>query len=181
MDQGDTTPAQSMNVRVASDSDARQIAEVHVATWRVAYRGLVPDEYLASLSVDQREEAWWRILAGADPPRTGALVLHHDVGVVAFAHWSPSRDDDAGPTIGEVTAIYVLPDFWGAGGGRSLLDGAIDNLRQAGFVRATLWVLETNLRARRFYEATGWLADGATKVEDRGSFSLREVRYRIAL
>jgi hypothetical protein len=42
-------------------------------------------------------------------------------------------------------------------------------------------VLETNARARRFYEIAGWMADGGTKVEHRGEVELREIRYRRTL
>ncbi len=50
-----------------------------------------------------------------------------------------------------------------------------------GYRRATLWVLEANQRARRFYEARGWTPDGTSKIDDRGSFQLHEVRYSCAL
>jgi GNAT superfamily N-acetyltransferase len=170
-----------MNIRPAVESDARPIAEVHVRTWQVAYRGQIPDEYLDSLSVDQREIAWRQILADADLLAGGVLVLEHEAGIVGFAGVSASRDDDADRAIGEVGSIYVLPDFWNRGGGRALFDRAVDGLRAAGFSVATLWVLDTNLRARRFYEAAGWVADGATKVDDRGTFTLREFRYRTTI
>ena len=40
-------------IRPATEADARTIAEIHVAGWVAAYRGMVPDELLASLSVDE--------------------------------------------------------------------------------------------------------------------------------
>lgn len=55
------------------------------------------------------------------------------------------------------------------------------SIRSRSQSRATLWVLETNERARRFYEIAGWLPDGATKTEMRGSVELREVRYHASL
>jgi len=61
------------------------------------------------------------------------------------------------------------------------MDRAMATLRAVGFSTATLWVLDTNLRARRFYEAAGWVPDGATKVDDRATFTLREVRYRTTI
>jgi len=167
-----------MPVRAAVEADARSIAEVHVVTWRVAYRGQVPDDYLESLSVDQREDMWWAILADTG---TKTFVLEHDARVVGFASVSPSRDEDATPTTGEVTAIYVHPERWGAGAGHALLESAVDALREAGNSSATLWVLDTNGRARAFYEAHGWAADGASKSEERDSFVLREVRYRTTI
>lgn len=170
-----------MKVREARLGDEGSIAEVHVRTWQAAYRGQVPDEFLASLSVERRTDAWQTIIAHSEAPARTVFVLE-DIGrVVGFAGVAPSRDDEAGEEIGELTAIYVLPELWGAGGGQLLMEHALGSLRQAGFSQVTLWVLDTNLRARRFYEQLGWTADGATKVDQREDFALSEVRYRRAI
>lgn len=167
-----------MTVRAAVEADARSIAEVHVETWRVAYKGQVPDDYLESLSVDQREDMWRVMLADTG---SQTFVIEHDARVVGFANVSPSRDEDATPTTGELAAIYVLPERWGDGAGHALLGFALDALRDVRNASATLWVLDTNTRAQAFYEAHGWAADGATKSEERDSFVLRELRYRTVI
>jgi hypothetical protein len=61
--------------------------------------------------------------------------------------------------------------------GRSLFDTAVSDIVTHRFRGAVLWVLDTNERARRFYEAAGWRPDGATKTEDRPGGKLQEVRY----
>ena len=170
-----------MKVRPAGTADADAIAAVHVQSWQGAYRGQLPGEYLGTLSVERRSQAWRTILAGTDLPRRGALVLEEGEELVGFAHVSPSRDSDASPQTGELTAIYLLPGTWRRGGGRLLLQMAEANLREAGFARATLWVLSSNCRARRFYESLGWQPDGAEKTEDRGSFRLVQIRYGLSL
>lgn len=172
----------TVKVRPASATDTHRIAEIHVAAWRVAYRGQVPDAFLDGLSVERRLSAWSDIIGGTHWPSTGVLVAEDDRGkLVGFAHVCSSRDDDAGPEIGEVTSIYIAPETWQQGAGRALLDAATATLRTAGFVSATLWVLDTNDRARRFYERMGWRPDGAAKVDDRGDFTLHELRYTIEL
>jgi len=171
-----------VRIRVAFVDDARAIAEVHVRSSQAAYRGQYPDDYLDSLSADVRQIAWSGILAESDLPSLGTFVLEDDDRVLAgFVHVSPSRDLDATADTGEVTSIYLLPELWGAGYGRLLLDRATESLSEAGFSTATLWVLDTNVRARRFYERAGWTSDGTEKHEDRGTYSLHEVRYRRAL
>jgi GNAT superfamily N-acetyltransferase len=117
-------------------------------------------------------------LAAADWPRRGTLVAEADDGVVGFASVVPTRDEDASPEVGEITAIYLLPDHWGAGLGRELMVAALDALGEAGYREASLWVLDTNERAQRFYAAGGWVADGAVKVDTELGVELREVRYR---
>ena len=78
----------------------------------------------------------------------------------------------------ELAAIYLLPGSWGKGLGRELMTAGLSALSEAAFDEATLWVLDTNSRARRFYEAAGWHADGAGKQDDGRGFVLNEVRYR---
>jgi GNAT superfamily N-acetyltransferase len=163
---------------LAGPGDEGGIAAVHVLSWQAAYRGQIPDDFLDSLSVEQRAQTWAEVIALSDPPKKVCLVAEVDDEIVGFADLSPSRDDRAAPSTGELTAIYVLAGHWGHGVGRALADRAIAELTAAGFSDATLWVLTTNTRARRFYEASGWTPDGATQVSDRGTFSLSEVRYR---
>jgi putative acetyltransferase len=60
--------------------------------------------------------------------------------------------------------LYVRPEAWGTGVAGRLHDRAVEAIRAAGHERARLWVLEENLRARRFYERRGWYADGSSRV-----------------
>ncbi len=87
------------------------------------------------------------------------------------------RDADLGAETAELTSLYLLPEVWGHGAGRALMAGAVDAMRDAGYVSAVLWVLVTNERARRFYEIAGWSCDGTEKSELFGPATLTETRY----
>jgi RimJ/RimL family protein N-acetyltransferase len=166
-------------VRPATADDAAALAAVHVRSWQVAYRGQVPQEHLDRLDPVRREQGWRQWIRDSRPP-AGILVLdHEDDGVIGFVCFSPTRDPDADPAeVGEIQAIYLLPSRWGRGGGRLLMDAGVRRLREAGFRELTLWVLETNERARRFYESAGWQPDGSAKTDDSRGVPLVEVRYR---
>lgn len=170
-----------MHFRSAEPGDEVAIARVHVVTWQVAYRGMIPDAHLDGLSGAKRSENWRQIINELDPPASGAFVALDGPEVVGFAHFCQSRDGDADGSVGEITAIYVHPEHWGEGIGRGLIQLAVDSLVDAGNSSATLWVLAGNARARRFYEDCGWMADGATKQDERVGFTLHEVRYATAL
>jgi len=101
--------------------------------------------------------------------------------IVGFAITGASRDPNAPRHTGEVQAIYLDPQVIGKGIGRALFAYAVDDLRARGYTQAALWVLSTNTRARRFYEAAGWSHDGATKMEERPGAVLHEVRYSVKL
>ena len=164
-------------IRTATSADAEQIADVHVRAWQWAYRDQVPDTFLASLSVADRTHAWQRWLD--DPERSCIWVAEAEEWIVGFVSAGRCRDEDAEPGTGEVYAIYIEADRLGTGLGRRLFETATRWLRTNPFSCATLWVLDSNNRARAFYEKAGWVPDGATKVDDRDGFSLHEVRYRI--
>jgi ribosomal protein S18 acetylase RimI-like enzyme len=167
-------------MRRARESDAQPIAVVHVKTWQRAYRGLVPAAVLDSLDVGTRERFWQREI-GMLPPDRRPWIAESGPDVVGFVAAGPSHDEGAWPSTGEVYAIYVLPECWSRGVGRSLLAHAERDLRAHGYTNATLWVFGDNERTKSFYEAAGWRADGTEKTDEFGGVGLLELRYRKAL
>jgi ribosomal protein S18 acetylase RimI-like enzyme len=171
-----TTVADDATIRAATVDDAEAIAEVNVASWRWAYDGLLPASVLDALSVEARAAEWGAMITG--PVCDVSVATAADGRVVGFVNIGASRDGDgASPGTGELFALYVLPEGVGTGVGRALLRHAESRLRAAGCTRATLWVLETNERGRRFYERHGWSFDG-TRGEHRFDCGNRPiVRY----
>ena len=154
-------------IRVADPADAAAIATVHVRSWQAAYRGLMPDHALATLSIAERER-WWARLLSDPPPRTALLVATaSSASVVGFCGAGPSLDPAATGDDGQLYTIYLLRRYWRRGIGSKLHTAALHRLAGLGFRRAELWVLETNTRAIEFYRRVGWRADGTRQV-DRG-------------
>jgi ribosomal protein S18 acetylase RimI-like enzyme len=171
-----------MDIRLARMQDVPQIAVVHVRSWQAAYRGLLPQAYLDGLDPAQRIGRWERSLSAADRSHGGTLVADAGGRLSGFVSYGPARDDDADPQrAGEIYAIYLMPAAWDEGIGRQLMAAALHRLGEAGFDQVILWVLDSNARARRFYEAGGWRADGAAKRDDSFGVSITEVRYRRSL
>jgi GNAT superfamily N-acetyltransferase len=165
-----------MHIREGNAGDARAVAEVHVASWRWAYEGLIPKEFLDGILVEDREEMWREAMASSVPGRGLVVAEEDDDGLVGFAAFGQADDPEAAG-VGEVFAIYVRPEVAGTGVGRDLFAGANDALSRSGFRRATLWVLEANARARRFYEKAGWAWDGTTGTHRFDCANLPVVRY----
>lgn len=149
-----------LSLRDATPSDARDIATVHVESWQVGYRGLVPDEVLDGLCVATRER-WWRETL-ATPGLRSTLLISDEHALLGFAAVGAGRDGD--PVIGELYAMYLRSAAWGRGIGRTLHAAAMDRLRALGHRRANLWMLAGNERAQRFYHREGWLEDGRAKL-----------------
>ena len=167
------------DVRRAVPADAAAIARIHVRAWQVAYRGLVPDDVLDGLSVEQWEIGWLKMISDTESsPIT--FVAERDGHVVGFvAHAAPSRDEDAHGRTAEVGAIYVDPGAWRSGVGSALMDAALDELRNGSWSELTLWVLAENAGARAFYAHYGFQPDGAEVLHEQSGQS--EIRLRASL
>jgi GNAT superfamily N-acetyltransferase len=163
-----------VEIRRASVADAADIATVHVRTWQAAYTHVFGSERLAQLDVRRRVEGWTRVLNDGEP----VFVADEDERVVAFVSVGACGDLDG---VGELYAIYALPEAWGTGAGRGLMHAAVEQLGADGYAEAVLWVLEDNPRARCFYEREGWEVDGGRKEDDFLGVRVAEVRYRIRL
>lgn len=159
-------------VRPAELDDAPAIARVHVATWRSAYRGLLPDDFLASLSQAHYEERWRRNLSDG----AARIYVAEDVdGVVGFASGGPERAGEDGYA-GELYAIYILENAQGRGHGRRLVQAVVGGLRELGIRNMIVWVLRDNSAARGFYERLGGVYVRAQPITI-GSAVLQEVSY----
>jgi ribosomal protein S18 acetylase RimI-like enzyme len=172
-------PTVSLRVRRARPADARAIASVQVRSWQAAYPGIVPDGFLRSLSVEDRVARWESIFRES---ASTVFVAEDDDGLVGWISVGPSRDADAPPTTGELWAIYLAPERWREGAGRTLWAHGRAHLVSAGFADVVVWVFEDNQRARRFYERMGFTATPeGTRLMELGGAALREVRLRAPL
>lgn len=169
-----------LRIRRATPADAPAAAAIHVASWQHAYRGHLPDAVIARHTVASRTAAWTAWLTTPTTPQHRHHVLEVAGVVTGFAVTGPSRDDDARPDTFELFAIYLDPAHIGRGAGAALLGAALGEAAAQGARAVTLWVLDSNTRARGFYERVGFARDGREKV-DAALGDARELRYRLAL
>lgn len=165
-------------MRAAVPDDALEVAVVHVRSWQVGYRGLLPQEYLDRLRPQDRARRYTFDRTGRREPVTVVAVERE--AIRGFATTGPSRDSDE-PGAGELWACYVDPAHWGSGIGHLLIADARSRLNRDGVSEALLWVLVGNERARRFYQADGWVLDGHRHTQKIWDVTADEVRYRRAL
>jgi GNAT superfamily N-acetyltransferase len=161
-------------IRPATLEDVAALAEAVVRSWRATYRGMIPDAYLAAITVEGRAAVWRKVISEG---HRDVAVCELDGRLVGFVSVEPSRDAEADADTGEVVALYVDLAVWRRGLGRQLMDWAKDVARRHGWQRLTLWVLRDNTRARAFYEAVGFHLDGAARDHDFAGTPVAEVRY----
>jgi GNAT superfamily N-acetyltransferase len=171
----------TLRIRRATVADARAIAEISVAGWRAAYRGIIPDDFLDGMSIAAREVALETRLQRDQGDGAPAWIAERDGVAIGFVSSGPPRDEDVPLPAAEVYAIYILPGDWRRGAGAALLSTAVDHWLARGAATLTLWVLEANSAARAFYEATGWRPDGHRQEIDFGGFARTEIRYHLTV
>jgi ribosomal protein S18 acetylase RimI-like enzyme len=147
--------------RWSTPADERGLAEVHAATWRYAYAGIIPGVTLERM-VSRRGPSWWSRMHGRG---YRALVLDCDDALAAYATLGRSRAPALRPG-GEIYELYVRPEYQGCGLGRQLFRQARARLGRHGIDGLLVWALADNQIASRFYVAMG----GAESARGRDRF-----------
>lgn len=162
-----------VTLRPAVAEDAADLAAIQAASWDAAFVEILTPEILREYTDCARLEAMYRnVLASPEIRMTLELVDGVPHGLTA---WSNSRDGE--PQTAELICIHSRPGNWGKGYGAALMRHALQEMEDAGYSYAALWVFAENHRARRFYEALGFVATGATQI----SFGCEELQYRKSL
>lgn len=164
-----------MIIRQANPADAPAIAKVRIDTWRTAYRGIVPEDFLSNMSYEESERSWNRHLSEAEREKVWVYVAVDAAGkLVGFVSGGVGRDED--PVYkSELYAIYILQAYQGQGIGRLLTLALLEKIVQMGLDSMYLWVFAEN-PARRFYEALGGQLVKTSQFELSGA-TIDEVAY----
>ncbi|WP_269477392.1 GNAT family N-acetyltransferase [Hominibacterium faecale] len=159
-----------MEIRYITPADDRMaISRVYEESWKHAYKGIIPQDYLDSIP----EGSWATVL---ENPDWNTLVCVDHGSIVGTSSFCKSRFNQFDGQ-GEIISIYLLPDYMGKGFGKALLESALAELKKQGYKDVFLWVLEENLGARHFYEKEGFSATDDDLNDNIGGKDLREIRY----
>jgi ribosomal protein S18 acetylase RimI-like enzyme len=148
--------AARLTVRRALEGDLYDAALARIASWRGAFTGLVPQEFLDAMDPGAIAAGWKESVAAG---RSRLYVAAAGDRIVGYAGVGPAREGPA--DTGELYALFVHPDWWGTDAARLLTDAAIGDLRAKGCAEVWLWVLEANARARAFYQRYGFTETAA--------------------
>lgn len=162
-----------MHIREAAEQDALLISQIIAQTWRSAYQGLIDPVYLTRLP----DEYWLPAMRGwLASGRLYGYIAEEDGVPVGSVIYGRGRDEDHGDW-GEIVSLYVLPDKMRRGIGTSLLQSALDALREDGYDKVYLWCIHGNHQAESFYRRHGFSLT-CDRVEYRiGSGLLTDVRF----
>lgn len=161
----------SLHLRPAVLSDRSALAQIMAESSLAAYNGVLPSSVLARESFEVWEKRW-RELLGDDDHWTLLALEHGRPCGLALTY----ADKGDAAVFG---LLHLLPAAWGQGMAKALHDASLGALRERGFRTCTLWVLETNRRARRFYDKRGWNPTGERRDFIKDVTSLRYQRSLI--
>ena len=160
----------NMEIRfLTQNDDLSVISNIYECSWKSAYRGIIPQDYLDSIP----QGRWANSITRAGMT---SLVLSNHGKIIGTASFCKSRWEQFSD-YGEIVSIYFLPEYTGRGYGVHLLNRCISELQQCGYSKFLLWVLEGNTNARHFYEKNGFTNSGVSRNDCIGGKALRELMY----
>ena len=162
-----------MKYREATVLDASGITKVKFDTWKTAYKGIIAEEYLQSLSYEDKEMNWRHRL---ENPTHGARIFIAETNqnkIVGFALATLEKYNPIVPLLqadkfkGELCAIYVLEEFQHKKIGIELVKLVVKYFKEHGIDSMITWVLKQN-PSSKFYEKLGGRILGAQSIEIEG-------------
>lgn len=159
-----------MKIRFINQGDSLlEISNIYESSWKYAYKNIIPQDYLDSIPNGR-----W----ASSITRKGmhSFVLLENGQIIGTASICKSRWKQYNG-YGEIVSIYFLPEFIGKGFGSHLLKKCIEELNKHGFNKILLWVLEDNIRARQFYEKSGFVCSDEYMNDIIGGKEIKEVMY----
>ena len=166
-----------VDTRRAEPGQGSLLRAVHVRAWVHTYAGMITDEVLQERLLAVRNRDWEEVIRRRVEVGEGVLTLIDRDEVIGLCEFGPTEDEDDDPSLtGHVFRLFIDPSQQGRGGGQLLLEAACGDLRAAAKEEATLWVFESDERARRLYDHLGWRPDGA-----RHGVPAADIRYRLDL
>lgn len=165
------------HIRHAVTGDSKVLGDIHSQSFRRAYKGIIPESILDNFTAEKREKYIQKSLVDGTEEYILIFTGKEPAGFMCIGK---CRDEDLDSSFGEIWGIYIQPAYWNQGIGTELIRWGIRELKGRGYKKASLWVLEENLNARKFYEKLGFEHDGTVKEINIGKL-LNECRYAIAI
>lgn len=147
----------NVKIRKAVVTDASAIATINIKTWKVAYKGIIPQVYLDSLSINDKIPRWAKAINDLKKNRRELFVAEifnlNGSEIVGFSMGGPSHFEDF-KIDGDLHAIYVLPKYWKQGIGTLLFNAVIKFFISMKYKTMIIWALKEN-SACNFYKKLG--------------------------
>ena len=161
-------------------ADAPIIAQIHTDSLIQSHTELIPTHLQSrtlSPNVEHRTRGWAGWLKRS---KAFTLVARVDGEIVGFLAMHEIKSTRIDGKVGEVTAVFIHPNFWQKGIGQQLMQQLLADAQTHQFTTLTVWVLETNIPALKFYQSIGFQPDGKKRIFlENGENTLHEQRHQL--
>jgi len=152
----------AFRLRKARLSDTQEIASIHVNSWKSAFEGLMPERYINSYTLEDRNFEWFKVLKSGSE---SVIIAENKSRLVGFISYSESEDEDSL----DLNKLYLCPSIYGKGVGYLLMKQMESEAKTAGIKLISLYVLDNNQSAINFYSKQGFeFGDGCESEEFEG-------------
>lgn len=141
-------------IRSATSEDVRAIARVLIDTRRTSNREQLPAGYLSGLSYEKAEREYEQAISRPEPSQVTLVAQLQSGVVIGFVNGKPTPDAPGNNSV-ELKELYIQPNFQRRGVGESLVSEFMRQALRNNTQQVYVWVLSSNLNARRFYEKLG--------------------------
>lgn len=158
-------------VRQLQEKDIDDIAQAHLLAWQKSFQGILSDNILNQLNKEEFIKIWQQTIK--NEKRKNYVALTSEGVAIGFVSFDTGDKDST-----EIYGIYVNPNYWRQGYGKSLMDKALSEIKNLGkYSKIVLWVMTKNNAARRFYEKIGFNLDKAIRISSRHGEEFEECKY----
>lgn len=134
--------------------DESRFARIQIDSWKAAYSDILSEDCISRyLDLEHVISIYHNILENG---RGNGLIMQVDGEDHCISYWDKARsfEDDE---MAELICIHSLQNRWRNGFGSIMMQEVFKEVKNAGYSKICLWVFEENIRARRFYEANGFI------------------------
>jgi len=147
-------------IRKVQSGDESDLAYIQTESWKSAFQNILSDETLQRTTDIDRAKAMYKRLL--DEGIGNGYILETNGKPHCIAWWDRARDKDM-PEYAELICIHSLQSNWRKGYGTKMMERLLTDIKAAGYRKVMLWVFTDNNRARKFYEACGFVTYGKVK------------------
>lgn len=161
-------------ISYSNRDDADTLASINSKSAQRGYKGIIPDDFLKDKFSYERLKK--RIFKELDEGSTISCIIYSNdtpAGMLTIAEDDYKQGDSSEICLWR---IYLLPEYWGQHIAGEFIAWITEELKRKGYKKLTLWVVEENTRARKFYEKSGFIHEGEIRIINPGR-ELKEYRY----
>ncbi|WP_163529562.1 GNAT family N-acetyltransferase [Halobacillus ihumii] len=141
------------HVRVARFEDAKDIANIHIQSWKSTYKDLIDERDMSNITLENRVVLWETILRAPVNGQIAYVIENDQQEVIGFVSGGKERTKNYGYD-GEIYAIYLLDEYQRKGYGKKMIAAFVAAMKEAGYQSLLVWVLTRN-PSSNFYRVLG--------------------------